>query len=1369
MQLASQHFTLVIGVDMHINTLPPFNPLHPFIGLVMDPMDYIPFIGGSVYINGRHKGVSDTSGMLITWQHIPLFSGPFALMPMIGHESVNFYGSINTYAEGSRLSPTTHMVMSCNDVGIPMSMQPGKKMKPIPSLFAPTSVSIPIPSGAPVMVGGPYVPDFAGALKNLVQGFGMGAFMKVGGKLLKGAGKLLKKALTALNKKVLKRFDCTKGLSKKFCKLGLEPVDLITGRVIYEGVDFTLPGPIPLSWERVWYSDSGMKGALGHGTHLAYDLKLQIWEDCIGVTLPDGRAAAFECLLPEESGFNRPEQLTLTNHGTHYALFDHASRLSYVFEPARAQHYYTYTDMYVARPSQEHYQLSRIENELGHRILFSYQYNRRTGKDHLAAITDSAGRELAVLTDSEGRITGVDLLRKVGKTEQRETLIQYGYNPDGDLTAITDALGKTTRMVYEQHRMVEKTDRNGQTFYWAYDARGRCVHTWGDGGILEGWLAYHTDHTAVTDNLQRTTRYYFNADKQCTQMTHPEGGHTLYEYNSWGELYRQIDPDGNLTGYHYDHEGRKTGVTMADGGTVRYTYDQAGRLMMVTNPAGAHQVWVYDQAGKLKSTQAPDGGVTFYTYNESNLISQIRDPQGKIIGLAYDERYNLQQVTLPDGSASTWYYDYRGRCLHTSRSGQLQTFTYDALGRVTHVQLPDGNGVQLSYNAYDEVVEARDHRHHVKFAYTPMGSLKMREQNGTKVHFHYNTQEELLALSNEKGERYLFERNGDGHIIGETGFDGLHRRYQRSKAGQVLRVERPGKRWTEYEYDGGGRVNRAQYSDGSWEIYSYNKNGQLIAARNEQSELHLERDVLGRVVKEVQDGYQVESRYDKIGNRVGVSSSLGALLELAYNPLGQVSGLSAQQGESEAWQAKLHYNNLGLEVERVMNGNLRSQWDYDSAGRPLEHKVGIGKRLQRHKRYSWGVNDTLRNIQCVLSGQVQAFEYDLFGNLVTHLSNSFDSEHYFRDAVGNIFAQEDKKDRTYGKGGQLQQMKGTSYEYDQEGFLVRKIEKDGKTWHYHWQGNGMLKQVVRPDRKTVEFEYDALGRRIAKLFEDTITRWVWDGNTPLHEWKYEIKDRPQAVINEFGQITKDKAEPVEKLITWVFDQGTFRPAAKIEGNTRYSIINDYLGTPKEAYDTWGNKIWEIELEAYGKVRTCSGDKGFIPFRFQGQYHDVETGLYYNRFRYYSPEEAMYVNQDPKKMCSGISFSYMGWNNKPSSITISEITSSNSFYAYVTNVNSHIDPLGLVRIHTEGNIEVNAYPGPAVGGKEHAPLHVHVVEGKNETRVLMEDYYKKGKLAGSKGDVYPGDPAMSKKMRKVVEENLDQLAVDAKSVFETGSC
>ncbi|WMJ75206.1 hypothetical protein RCC89_18855 [Cytophagaceae bacterium ABcell3] len=75
--------------------------------------------------------------------------------------------------------------------------------------------------------------------------------------------------------------------------------------------------------------------------------------------------------------------------------------------------------------------------------------------------------------------------------------------------------------------------------------------------------------------------------------------------------------------------------------------------------------------------------------------------------------------------------------------------------------------------------------------------------------------------------------------------------------------------------------------------------------------------------------------------------------------------------------------------------------------------------------------------------------------------------------------------------------------------------------------------MTRLDNKTVSFEYDALGRRTAKLFDGKITRWVWDGNTPIHEWHYKTEDRPIDVVDEFGFISKDREEPVENLITWV--------------------------------------------------------------------------------------------------------------------------------------------------------------------------------------------------------------------------------------------
>ena len=60
------------------------------------------------------------------------------------------------------------------------------------------------------------------------------------------------------------------------------------------------------------------------------------------------------------------------------------------------------------------------------------------------------------------------------------------------------------------------------------------------------------------------------------------------------------------------------------------------------------------------------------------------------------------------------------------------------------------------------------------------------------------------------------------------------------------------------------------------------------------------------------------------------------------------------------------------------------------------------------------------------------------------------------------------------------------------------------------------------------------------------------------------------------------------------------PSAKIVGERRYSIISDYLGTPIEAYDEEGKRVWKRELDIYGQTRSEEREAGFIPFFYQGQ-------------------------------------------------------------------------------------------------------------------------------------------------------------------------
>ncbi|MGB0950335.1 MAG: DUF6531 domain-containing protein, partial [Marinirhabdus sp.] len=330
-----------------------------------------------------------------------------------------------------------------------------------------------MPFGKPVNVGGPYAPDLMGMLMGLVMSYGFGA-------ILKGLGRGMARGLKGLNRNLLKNFPATQGLSNKLCRLGFEPVDLVTGRMIYEGEDFNLPGPLPISWERNWYSDSAYEGMMGHGVHCNYDLALHSVpeEGTMVMRLPDGRVTGFPLVVTEHgTAYNRPEKLTLTCVDGHtYTVSDHEKQQTYTFKK--------FTDT-LFKPV-------KLENAEGFNIQFSYN-----GAHQLEHIVDSAGRKLDMHLE-EGRVTKI-----TAKHEGHErTLVSYAYNKAGDLTEITDALGQTTSMHYDDHLMVEKTDRNGQAFYWEYDGKktgARCIRTWGDGGILSGTLEYRDGHNIITN------------------------------------------------------------------------------------------------------------------------------------------------------------------------------------------------------------------------------------------------------------------------------------------------------------------------------------------------------------------------------------------------------------------------------------------------------------------------------------------------------------------------------------------------------------------------------------------------------------------------------------------------------------------------------------------------------------------------------------------------------------------------------------------------------------------------------------------------------------------------------------------------------
>ena len=1082
MLLANNHFTPVIGIDIHFTTLPPFNPFHPYIGLVLDPMDFVPFIGGTVNVNGIPRGVSDTSGIIIPLVHIPLFTPPWVMTPIIGHESTNFFASQNVYADGSRFSPKGYMVMTCNDIGIPLSLQPGAKKfwKVVPTLFAPTSYSLPIPTGAPVIVGGPYVPDWGGMLKNLLMGFGFGAVMRFG-----------KKAFN----KMLKGAIGPNWLSRALCHAGFEPVNFVNGAVVYDGIDFSLPGPIPFEWKRSWYSDSEYEGLLGYGCHWQYDRELQYYpkDQAWGLRMADGRVVAFPAMIPGESFYLRQEKVTLKCFDNSFEACHHGENLNYIF----------------SRQGTNYYKLTKIERE-GGGCAINFDYRGRV----LRSVTDSAGRVVKIAADAKGRITSATV--SVGPVEEKK--ISYTYDTNGNMAAITDALEQSTAIAYDHHRMVKKTDRNGQSFYWEYDHLGRCVHTWGDGGWQEGWLQYFPEkgYNKIIEAGGAATIYHYDENQLVQRIENPMGASKLFQYTEFMELYREVDEDGNMTGYTYNDRGLMTGIVFPDGTARQYMYDDKDRLIISISPGGSQEVYTYyEDSKRVRAVVHPDRTATTYTYNQAGLPETIKKGDN-LLELTYDRFYNLTELT-GNGQTTRWGYSLLGEVVRVEdTAGSVERYRYDELGRVSAITQADGTQQQLYYNAYEEVTEIdRNGETVATFAYTPLGSLLIRKQGTAQVRFAYDRMERLTKVINEHSESYTFSRNKAGHIVAETGFDAITKQYLRSPAGRVLGIKGPGGMDTKYRYNGKGQITTAEYADGSWESYSYDKDGLLIAAQNEYSHITLKRDGNGRIVAETQsrgiadEGHTVTSTYNEDGLRLHVGSTLGADIAQQYNSQGQLSHIQAKTGD-QFWEAHIERNARGQATAYAFTGGVQSSFAYDSAGRPIAQTVKTGFGRESYKRsYHWNAANQLVQTVNHLDRKGINYTYDELAQLVS-ATGSIEPEYKCPDAVGNLYETPERKDRTYSSGGRLEKDKNWHYYYDTLGNLKLKspYPLHGKEpakkwqpgcWHYQWTANGMLRSVQKPGGAVVSFEYDALGRRTAKIAGNKLTCYLWDANVLLQE------------------------------------------------------------------------------------------------------------------------------------------------------------------------------------------------------------------------------------------------------------------------------
>ncbi|TNH41560.1 RHS repeat protein [Photorhabdus luminescens subsp. sonorensis] len=158
----------------------------------------------------------------------------------------------------------------------------------------------------------------------------------------------------------------------------------------------------------------------------------------------------------------------------------------------------------------------------------------------------------------------------------------------------------------------------------------------------------------------------------------------------------------------------------------------------------------------------------------------------------------------------------------------------------------------------------------------------------------------------------------------------------------------------------------------------------------------------------------------------------------------------------------------------------------------------------------------------------------------------------------------------------------------------------------------------------------------------------------------------------------------EQSIHWLYEPGALTPSARFEKGQLYYVVSDHQGTVREILTEAGELLWAGRLLTWGEperwpVLTVNDPRNLTcNFRFAGQYEDPESGLYYNRFRYYDNEIGQYLCADPLNLSGGF-----------------------NPYGYVHDPVNWIDPLGLAGCPIR---EVNGTKIFGIGQKDKTPSH-----------------------------------------------------------------